>query len=666
MARGLREGWFAGRGWYGTAVVALLVLLGAELLLSVRQLSETVDEGAHLYAGYQHWRAHDFGVNPEHPPLVKLVAAAPLLGLTLRQPHPPNPFFMVEQYIGGDQLLGANDAEQLLRRARTAVAVFTLVLALLVWAAGYEMFGPAAGLLGLLLFVLEPTVLAHGALVTTDMGVSACLFAAVYAFFRYVRRPGWGRLVVLGVAVGLSLAAKLSGVIVLPILVVCALVELVRRWDRRRAMQMVGAIAFAAVVGYGVLWAFYGFRYGARTGGLMMAPPLGAFAMGLPSAGERSLVMGLAKWHVLPEAYLYGWTKLPIDQLRHPMFLFGRVYPTGRWIYFPAALAIKTSLALLVLLLLVPVVLLRDGRDRRREIVFLVVPIVLIVGASLTSKLNIGVRHVLPVYPFAAVLAGATAWALARSSRAGRYAVAALLLFDAVSSMRAFPDYLPYSNEMFGGRDRTYRVLSDSNADWGQELKEVGAYLDARHVGECWMAYSEPTSQPPGYGIRCKPLPSGFGMWIGAPQNEVPPRISGVVLIAATEASGQMWGDGEANPYRQFQDGRPETVLGGSVLVYEGTFAVPLLAAESHASQAPMLLRRGRGAEALAEMQTASQIAPESAEVEAQLGGTLLRMGRGAEAEAAFGRAVDLAKVQGQRETDQVLTHIAGYRRPSF
>ena len=87
----------------GLAAV-LLVVLAAELLFSLRHQSKTVDEGAHLYAGYQHWKAHDFGVNPEHPPLVKLVAALPLLGMQLRQPHPPNPLYLAEESIGGDQL----------------------------------------------------------------------------------------------------------------------------------------------------------------------------------------------------------------------------------------------------------------------------------------------------------------------------------------------------------------------------------------------------------------------------------------------------------------------------------------------------------------------------------------------------------------------------------
>jgi dolichyl-phosphate-mannose--protein O-mannosyl transferase len=198
----------ASRQWrtmYAIACAVLLSVLAAELLLSTRQLSQTFDEAAHLYAGYQHWRAHDYGVNPEHPPLVKLAAAAPLLPMHLVQPHPPNPFFMAEEYIGGEQLMAGNNREQLLSRGRTAAALFTLLLALLVFFAAYEMFGPVAGLLALLLFTFEPTLLAHGALITTDMGVAAFVFAAVYAFYRYLKRPGWGRGLVFAVALGLAL-----------------------------------------------------------------------------------------------------------------------------------------------------------------------------------------------------------------------------------------------------------------------------------------------------------------------------------------------------------------------------------------------------------------------------------------------------------------------------
>ena len=648
------------------AVAALLVMMGAELLLSIRQISRTADEQAHLYAGYQHWRAHDFGVNPEHPPLVKLVAAAPLLGLELRQPHPPNPVFFAEEYIGGGQLLGMNDGESLLLMSRTAVAVFSLLLALMVFTAGYEMFGPAAGLLGMALLVFEPTVLAHGALVTTDMGVAACLFFAVYAFYRYSVRPGWGRLLVFGLGVGLTLAAKMSGAIVLPIVAVCAGLDLLMHWDRRRAGQLLGAIVFGAVAGYVVLWAFYGFRYEARTGGLTIAPPLAAFAMGMPSHALARLVLTLARWHVLPEAYLYGWTKLPIDQMAHPLFLFGRVYPTGVWFYFPVALLIKSSLTLLLLVLASPLLWVRGLRVYRRELIFVVAPMVVILGASMTSKLDIGVRHVLPIYPFAALLAGATASVLARGSRVARYPVAALMLFQVVSSVHAFPNYIPYSNEMFGGTNRTYKVISDSNVDWNQELVQVNAYLQANHVRECWLAYSQASQAPVGYGVPCKLLPSGLGLWAGQPQGVLPPRISGLVLVGASEAAGGTWGDGDINPYRQFQEGRPKAVVAGSMLVYEGTYDVPLLAAEAHYSQVPMLLMQGRGDAALAEAREATEIAPDSAVLRADLGGTLLKLHREAEAEAEFAKAMEMAKEHRPDQTEAVAKAIGALRHPRY
>ncbi len=651
------------------AAALLLVALAGELLLSVRHQSRTVDEAAHLYAGYEHWTMHDFGVNPEHPPLVKLVAAAPLLGMHLQQPHPPNPLFMAEEYIGGAQLLGMNDGEQLLGRARTAVIVFPLLLGLLVFLATYEMFGPLPGLLALSLFCFEPTVLAHGALVTTDMGVATMIFATVYAFWRYVQAPGLQRLLVVGLACGLALVSKMSGIIVLPILLVLALTEALPAWNSRRATHLLGGVAAAALMGYVILWAFYGFRYAARPSGsgALIIPPLAAFAAQLHSPFETGLVMQIARWHLVPEAYLYGWTKLPIDQMRHPAFLFGDVYPTGVPSYFPSALIVKSTFTLLVLVLLAPLVMLRERFAYRRTYVFLLIPVVMILGASMTSRLDIGVRHVLPIYPFAAVLAGTTAWLLARMSHPAAYAVAALLLFQVVSSLHAYPDYLPYANEMFGGPNRTYRSLSDSNVDWGQQLKEESAWLGAAGIKDCWVAYSQPTPQPLGYGIPCKLLPSGLGMWAGSPQTVLPPTLSGVLLLGASETSGGTWGPGDMNPYQQFQLGHPKTMIGNSVLVYEGTYNIPLLAAQSHFSQVPTLLRQGRVAEAIQEAKAAEAMAPNDAALQAEIGGLFLSLHQKEAAEKTFASALALAKAhQPDDQTDTIAQRIDTLRNPPF
>jgi hypothetical protein len=651
---------------YGIACVALFVCLAAQLLLSIRHLSMTMDEGAHLYAGYEHWRARDFGVNPEHPPLVKLVAAMPLLGLRLQQPHPPNPFFMAEEYMGGAELLQINDGNRLLLRGRTAVTIFTLTLAVLVLAAGYEMFGPAAGLLALFLFAFEPTVLAHGALVTTDMGVATFVFGAVYALYRYVKRPGIGRLAVFAVALGLAMVAKLSGVIVLPILVVCVAVEFLTHREGRRAGSMAGELAIAVIVSYGILWGFYGFQYAARPDGLFMVPPLPVFAMQLPSGAERWVVLHLARWHLLPEAYLYGWTKLPIDQIGHPAFLFGHVYPRGVWYYFPAAVLVKTSLTMLLLVFSVPLLFLRQLRSFQRELSFLVLPVVVILGAAMTSHLDIGVRHVLPLYPFFAVLGGAAAWALAEASRVGRYAVAALLLFQIISSLHAFPNYLPYGNEAFGGSGRTYRALADSNVDWGQQMQQVQGYLRVHPARECWFATPQFFPSPVIPGTPCKALPSGFSFWAGLPIMTIPEHIDGVVLVGATDASGALWGGDGMNPYQQFEDGRPEAKIANAVLVYRGSFDVPLAAAQAHYSHVAWLLREGKAEHALAEAQTAASLVPWSAQVHAELGQTLLRVHREGEANEAFAKAMQMAKAKSPQDQSQMAELIEGLRHPRF
>jgi 4-amino-4-deoxy-L-arabinose transferase-like glycosyltransferase len=154
-------------------VILLLLVLEGQLLYSVRQESLTWDEGDHIFAGYMSLKHRDFGLNPEHPPLVKMVAAVPLQSMHLREPQLQNRYFKAEAYLGGRDLIFQNDFDTIIFRARTAASIFALMTALLAFLAAREMFGTGAGFLALLLIVFEPNFLAHGALVTTDTG-AAC------------------------------------------------------------------------------------------------------------------------------------------------------------------------------------------------------------------------------------------------------------------------------------------------------------------------------------------------------------------------------------------------------------------------------------------------------------------------------------------------------------
>src|SRR5579859_1487172 len=221
---------FPSRPWVTIAgVVSLLFVLEVQLLYSVRHESLTWDEGDHIFAGYMSLKHHDFGLNPEHPPLVKMIAAVPLLEMNLHEPQLQNRSFKTEAYLSGRDLIFQNDFETIIFRARMAASIFALLVALLGFLTAREMFGAGAGFLALVLIVFEPNLLAHGALVTTDTGAAACLLASIYAFYRYVKSPSWGRIVVMGVAVGFFCIVKHSAVLLAPVLVLLAITESLRR-----------------------------------------------------------------------------------------------------------------------------------------------------------------------------------------------------------------------------------------------------------------------------------------------------------------------------------------------------------------------------------------------------------------------------------------------------
>jgi 4-amino-4-deoxy-L-arabinose transferase-like glycosyltransferase len=622
------------------------------LVTSVRQQSQTFDESTHLFAGFEYWTHPDFGRNPEHPPLVKLLASLPLLPMGLHEPAAiPIPFFKAQDFINGTQLLYTADADAILLRGRIMIALFTLALGLLVFLASKEIFGPLAAILALFLFTFEPNLLANGAIVTTDVGLALFLFASVYTFYRFCNKPSAAHLALCAVATALGIVAKHSGVLIFPTLVLLALADLLlpvsgkigAAHDRKRQLRQFGlALLAIAVFSYLVLWAFYGFRYAARPGQLQIAPPLSAYAAMLTHPLQRSVIEFLARHHLLPEAYLYGWVDILLSQRIRPSFIFGHLYSSSKWFFFPAVFLLKTTLTLMLFLLLLPFARIYG---RRREFLFLALPIAFFLYAAISSHINMGVRYLLPIYAFCIVLASAAAASFFTRSVVGRFAVVALLLLTVFSSLHSYPNFLVYSNELFGGPAHTYRFATDNNADWGQGLKWTKTYLDQHPDPNCWFDYfGNPTVPPAYYGIHCKPLMNGMAHLIGMGGAPIPTTLSGTVLVSSTETDGLLWGPDNLNPYQLFHDRTPDATIGNIIFVYRGTFNVPLLAAESNAAAATVLLRQGRIPDALSLAQTAAQQAPEAADVNFVLGQTLLASGRIPEGRQAMATALRLAR----------------------
>jgi 4-amino-4-deoxy-L-arabinose transferase-like glycosyltransferase len=642
-------------GLVPAGVVTLLIILGLQLFLSVRRESQTWDEANHIFAGYRSWTNADFGLNPEHPPMVKLLATAPLLSLPLKTPQLEGRFFKEDAFLGGKNFLYRNDADKILIRTRMAAATLTLLLALLVFLGTKEIFGTGAAFIALALLAFDPNLLAHGALVTTDAALSCFMFASIYAFYRYLKAPSFWRLTTVGILAGLALAAKHTGMLVFPMLLllaICAAVRYqisaratpeIRNIFGKQALNLAASLVAITVIALAVLWSFYGFRYQARPNGLQLNPPLTAYVQGL-KPHETWVISRMARWHLMPESYLYGLADVRLTANFYTSYVLGKIYAHGVWFYFPIAFLIKSTLGFLLLLLITVAVIATRRLNCWREILFLVVPPAFYLLVAFTVGMNIGVRHILPVYVFFSVLIGGAAWALVRQNRRWIYLVAVLLIIHAVSSVRTFPAYMAYANELWGGPSQTYKYLTDSNVDWAQQLKETKQYLDQRRVKDCWFVYfGEGVADFKYYGIPCKPLPTVVTLWLNE-QLDVPVTIDGPVLISAGTLSGFEFGPGSLNPYEQFKRLVPTDAIQHGVFVFDGHFEVRLAAALSRVQKAENYLEAKQPDQALVEAQAALALAPNAVQTQMVLGDVFRAMGQVEQARSAYEKALVLAK----------------------
>jgi hypothetical protein len=529
-----------GRRWLvPLLVVVLLGQMAAAMVTTAVQQTPTIDEPIYVAtaAGYLH--EHRVRLNPEHPPLGKLIVAA---GVAVADPH-------VDTAHRGDQTQYArhllyesgNDPWRLMFWARLPMIVLTLLFGLVVFAFARELAGAAAGSVALALYALSPDVIAHGSLATLDVPAAGFVLTSAWLLWRARRRP---RLYVPlgGLALGAGLATKMSVLPAVPVLMLLAAWSLwgARSGDRRRALGRAAAgAAVVAVAGVAVVWLSY----------LVVDPRLRWSAAGqrVPAVhGLKGLLVGLLPF---PESYLDGM-RIQFGLERYPWqgFLFGHLYTGSRWYYLPAALLVKTPLGMLVLWAAGAAAVVAVRRLRPAAPYVLIPPAVLLASA-MTGSRDFGTRYAVFVPMFLAVAAGCV---LAVRRRWAPLATGALVLFVAVSSLRTFPYYLPYSNEAFGGPDKTYLRLHDSNVDWGQDLGRLADRLRERYPGEkVWLVYK-------GSGV-----PSYYGIDAADPREVATRQVHGLLVVsdsAVDKARGRL--------RTLIDSSRPVDEVGHSITIY--------------------------------------------------------------------------------------------------
>lgn len=505
------------------------------------------DEGLHLAAGYNIWLNRDHRIDSANGDLIRRWVTLPYL---VSRPN----FVSRDDHLwrsGAGYELGfrflfelGNRPESLLLQARAMNLLLSLAAGLLVFLWSRRLFGAAGGLVSLALFAFSPNLLALGGVASTDVSITLLLFAATGCIARLLEAATVGRLVASLATFALLVLAKPSAAVILPVAAILLAARLRRsdplpvvfghrtralagRWRQAGVFSL--CIVLHAAAGWTAVWAHYDFRYAASP-----APgDPGVRLQRIPNPDGTSPLLAAslvwcARHRVLPEGFVRGLENLVANDDKVGSYLDGEWAADGRLGFFPYAIWVKTPPATLALLALAVCAWWRRHSLRPRPSespdpaaanppsAQALLPHLALIGCylafALAEDLNIGHRHVLPVYPSIFVLAGASALLLRGTRRWPRWAILGALGFLVADSMAARPDYLAYFAPHAGGPAEGYKRLVDSSVDWGMNLPALRAWLD-RHDRErktpLHLAYFGNDS-PRHHGIEARLLPGFF------------------------------------------------------------------------------------------------------------------------------------------------------------
>lgn len=511
-------------------IIAFLMLGSMFILMffSVLRDSATMDELAHIPAGYSYLTQKDYRLNPEHPPLIKDLAALPLLFLGLN--FPLNTKAWAED-INGQWDMGRiflyeseNDPDQILFWSRLPMMLLAIIFGwlLFIWVKG--MYGNKVGLLSLFFFSFSPTFIAHSRYVTTDLAAALGFFIGLTTFVRFLENQNAKRLTLAGAALGLALLLKFSLALLIPLYLLLAFLWVLLDRSRWRVLLKLLIIFIIAGVIIHFVYLFHVWNYPQERQIRDSEFILSSF--GFRPAVEATLWM--AENPILRPLAQYLLGLLMVIQRSaggNTTYFLGDIASSGWWYYFPVAYFLKEPLAFFILVLValgVAIKSIREAHEKSFSVFaewmrdnFVLASSLIFIAVywlqSMQSSLNIGVRHVLPTYPFLYLLVSRQIIKWARFYTFAepqnirewlttlyeryikvllKYAFIGLMLFWlALSAVLAFPGYLTYYNEFVGGARNGYKYIVDSNYDWGQDLKGLQNFVEKNNIESIAVDY---------------------------------------------------------------------------------------------------------------------------------------------------------------------------------
>jgi 4-amino-4-deoxy-L-arabinose transferase-like glycosyltransferase len=517
------------------ALFLILALHFTILVMSAGRKSVTSDEPFHIARGVSALFSGDFRLNVAHPPLVNMICALPLLTFEdLRIPFKEatwqNPnidhflrkmkFFNLLLWVHDTwQWKGNPDPLRIIFWTRVPVMIMSVILGLLIYLWAARLHGTGAGFAALGLYCFSPTVIAHSRLVTTDTGAALFILIFAMALSRHLRSPSWKSLILCAACFGLAQLAKYTSILLVPLLPVVLIlakdgpyrIKFRQFFALRPSDQgfLTGVAAWILIVLMGalVIWAGYGFEI--HSIHRIEAPEIAPFTE--PGLFIKTLlVRAMAAVPIPPRTYYYGLSVTLLDTAEHfhPLYFLGRISERGWWYYYPLLFLMKEPLALLFIILLFLAAARKYLSSPMPEsLMFLVFGAGTALFFMFLNQKNIGIRHLLPAYPFLFIcLAGLF------EVRAWRgllpWAAWALLVVYAANAFSSYPDYLVHFNSLVGGPGGGLRY-SVVGEDWGQDVMALGEFCGEKGITNIhYNPYGN--ADPRAYGVPNVPFKCGF------------------------------------------------------------------------------------------------------------------------------------------------------------
>ena len=587
----------------------LLIAYAAIAWAAVRQMSPTFDEPYHALSAWVQLHERDYRIDNEDPPLWQYWASLPNGPAAVRfdpahdlqwqrmnadvQAQWPWTVRMLYRTPGVD---GA----AFVQRCRAMMLIIAVGLGVLIAAWAWRIAGPVAAVVATALFCLDPNFLGHGPLMKNDVAFTLAMTGLTVALWRVGRGVTTAGVVWVVLCGAVMLTVKFSGLIAAVIIpaVLGGRVLLPEPWPvfgrplatrSRRAAVAAGLVAVAALTSFASIWAAYGFRYAptstagvdlnlaaladraATNAAFIRSAHGGSGLPGMPWAVRAALTAD--RHHGLPQGYVAGFLFTYANNLVRPGVLLGHESLVGWWYYFPLAAAFKTPVATLVAAVAILATMAWRPWWRspvaRWTVLALAIPFGLFAASALSSNLNIGLRHVFPLYPPAFVAIGwAVAAGLRRSPRVVRTSLVVLAIGLVAETANAYPDYISFFNtpSVDAGRGG-FDLLGDSNLDWGQGLIALGRWQRKHPDDLLYLSYFG-LADPSAYGLRYVSLPGGY-RYDQAARRFPNPRQACWLAVSVNNLQGAVLEDERLRPYyRQLANRRPDVVVGGAIYLY--------------------------------------------------------------------------------------------------